>query len=265
MRLSRPPPPRLVVPAPNEALLGNAEAARWAHATSDALVAAEVPALPGKPHAGDWQLAVSATLSGQNVVPRYAVLDPAGKPRGEITGAPVPAAAWENLDDGLARSTAAAAAPQLVSLLVAIDAKVKQSNPDSLLNRPARLYLAPVTGAPGDGNVSLFRQMHAKLPDLGDQVTDDQSQADFIVRGVVKVTHLKSGEEQAEIHWYVLTPEGHEAGDVAQGHDLPPGTLDGYWGDIASVVAEEAAGGVHEVVANWSGRHKPQAAATAAK
>ena len=36
-------------------------------------------------------------------------------------------------------------------------------------------------------------------------------------------------------------------------NEVPPGTLDRYWGDVAVVVADEAAGGVRDVVQNVSG------------
>ncbi len=37
-------------------------------------------------------------------------------------------------------------------------------------------------------------------------------------------------------------------------NEVPPGSLDSYWGEVAVVVATEAAGGVHEVVLQASGR-----------
>ena len=83
--------------------------------------------------------------------------------------------------------------------------------------------------------------------------------ADFIVQGRVKATALPGGQEQIEIHWIVNDNAGHEAGDVAQGHDFPQGALDRFWGDVAEAVAEEAAGGVHEVITNWSGRKAAKA------
>ena len=62
-----------------------------------------------------------------------------------------------------------------------------------------------------------------------------------------------------EIHWIVTDATGKEAGDVAQGHDIEHGSLAHYWGDVANAVAAEAAGGVHEVITNWSGRKRKAA------
>jgi hypothetical protein len=256
MRLSTPPPPRLVVPPPPDGLLPASDAGRWAHDISDALVAQEVPAFASKPQPGDWVLRLSASLRGDQVLPHYTLLDPKGADRGDLAGAPVPAAAWAmGAPDALQR-TSAEAAPQVLALLRAVDATLKQSDPNSLYNRPARVFFSGVTGAPGDGNKVLARNMRMKLPQTGDLLVPQAVSADFTLRGTVRVTDVAGGQQQVEIHWLVSDPAGHIAGDVAQGHDVPKGTLDHYWGDIAAVVADEAAGGVHEVITNFSGRRR---------
>jgi hypothetical protein len=256
LRLANPPPARLTVPAPGGALLPPKDAAVMAHDLSDALVAQELPAFAEPARAGDWQIRVSAELSGVSVVPKFEVLDADLHPKGAITGDAVPAAAWAAGDPAVFQQAAANAAPQITALLRSVDASIKQSDPNSLYNRPARIYLAGVTGAPGDGNASLARQMRQKLPDTGDLVVAHQESADFTVRGVVHMTQLAGSQQQVEIHWLVYDVRGKEAGDVAQGHDIDQGTLDRHWGDVAVAVAGEAAGGVHDVITNWSGRKK---------
>ena len=47
---------------------------------------------------------------------------------------------------------------------------------------------------------------------------------------------------------------GDERGKVVQLNDIPAGSLDHYWGDVAVVVATEAAGGVNDVILRQSGR-----------
>jgi hypothetical protein len=256
LRLATPPPARLVVPPPTGALLANADAVRLAHETATALVASELPAFAQPAVPGDWQLRVTATSTGATVEPRFTLFDADGRIKGDIPGQPVPEAAWANGDPAVLHQEAALAAPQIVGLLRSVDASAKQSDPNSLYNRPARLYLAGVTGAPGDGDSSLLYQMRQKLPDTGDLVVKKRDTADFTVRGIVKITDLPSKQQQVEIHWLVTDANGKEAGDVAQGHDVEHGTLDHYWGDIAVAVAAEAAGGVHEVITNWSGRKR---------
>jgi hypothetical protein len=50
-------------------------------------------------------------------------------------------------------------------------------------------------------------------------------------------------------------------------HDIPKGSLDTYWGDVAVVAASEAALGVKEVIDNNIGKksaHPPSSPATSA-
>ena len=190
------------------------------------------------------------------VTPRYSLLDPKGGNLGEVTGSPVPASLWAQAAPDALHRSAAEAAPQVLDLLRAVDATIKQSDPNSLYNRPARIYFSGVTGAPGDGNAALARDMRRRLPQTGDLLVGHAVSADFTVRGTVKITDEPGGQQQVEIHWLVDDPNGHLAGDVAQGHDVAAGSLDRYWGDVAAVVTDEAAGGVHDVITNYSGRRR---------
>ncbi len=256
MALSRPPPPRLVIPTPRESLLPDRDAAAWAGAVTAALVAEEIPAFAAEDGKNAWQLRLSATLAGENVTPRFTLLDPKGAPAGDATGAPVAARDWQAPSAFVLQQAAAQAAPQIVALLRSVDAAIKQSDPNSLFNRPARIFFTGVTGAPGDGDAALARGMRLRLPDSGDLLVDRVGSADFVLRGTVKVSDVPGGQQQVEIHWIVSDPAGQIAGDVAQGHDVAKGTLDHFWGDIAGAVTDEAAGGIHEVITNFSGRRK---------
>jgi hypothetical protein len=52
----------------------------------------------------------------------------------------------------------------------------------------------------------------------------------------------------------VKTGGGDERGRVIQLNEIPAGTLDHYWGDVAVVVATEASSGVNDVIKRQSGR-----------
>ncbi len=256
LQLSVPPPPRLDVPTPQQGLLPAQDAALWAHDMADALVEREIPAFATADRPGEWVLRLSASLHGNAVVPSYTLLDPKGASRGDVAGHAVPAALWAQAAPDQLRQSAIEAAPQVLAMLRAVDATIKQSDPNSLYNRPARIFFSGVTGAPGDGDRALARAMRARIPETGDLLVDRAAGADFLLRGTVKITDEPGGAQQVEIHWLVADRAGRTAGDVAQGHDIPHGTLDRYWGDVAGVVADEAAGGVHEVITNFSGRKK---------
>ena len=258
MRLAVPPPSRLSVPPSAQAMLPGNASQLFARDLSQALLAQEVPAVAQAAKPGDWRLQTGAALRGGLLVPSFSVFGPSGKLRGTIEGAGIAPDSWTRGDAATLQQAAADAGPKLADLLTGIQAAQMQSDPHSLMNRPARIYFTGVTGAPGDGNISLARQMAAILPDGGNVIQNTAANADFTLHGQVKLTRLDPRTDHVEIVWTVRNASGAEAGRVAQLNDIPAHTLDGYWGDVSAVVAREAAGGVRQVITNNSGRaHKP--------
>lgn len=254
LRLAAPPPTRLAVPAPSDALLARDGAALLARDMAGQLDDQDVPAEAITPERGDWRLVLTASLAGDQVIPTYTVLTPRGTVRGRTSGKPVAASAWANADPATLQQVAQAAAPDIAAMLTGIQAAIRQADPNSLMHRPARIYFTGVTGAPGDGNASLTRLMLARLPTLGDVMVDKPSDADFTIRGEIKTAPGAKGAMRIEIQWIVTDAKSRESGRVVQINEVPAGSLDHYWGEVAEVVATEAAGGVHEVVVQASGR-----------
>lgn len=247
--LAQPPTPRLAVPVPGQALLSDQAAEAFAQALSDALQNEEVPAVEGPARPGDWRLQVAAGLHGTTVVPVYTVLDPRGRDRGKTEGKPLATADWAAAAPVTLARAATDAAPGIADLLTGI----QHADPHSLYNRPAKVQVVPVTGAPGDGNLALTQQMRTILGRLGPVVQDTAAGADFIVRGTVKLVPVAGDQQRVEIQWSVATPSGDERGHVVQLNDVPAGSLNGYWGNVATAVAQEAAGGVRDVILRQSG------------
>ncbi len=259
-RLSQPPPSRLSIPTPTESLLPDAGANAWAGAIAEALVSEEIPAAASpNGRRGDWSLTLSAEMRGRDVVPTYTVKNPAGVAQGFSEGAPVPAADWGGGNPAVLKAAAVQAAPGVASLLQKIEAARQLSDPNSLMNRPSRVYFAGVTGAPGDGNTSLATQMQTKLTGLGLVVQDTPHGADFAVRGDVKTAEGTKGALRIELQWVVTNGDetAAERGRVVQLNEVPSGSLDSYWGDVAVVVATEAASGVRDVILNSGGGRTP--------
>ena len=254
LRLARPPPARLSIPLPTESLLTDGAARTWSKALADGLLAQELPATATQPAPGDWSVVLSAHTDQGGVIPTYTVVDPKGAAQGSVSGPSVPASAWAAGDPLTLKAAADGEIPKLLSLLSSIEAHRQQSDPGSLLNRPPRLYFAGVTGAPGDGNAALTRLMLARLPTLGDVMEDTARQSDFTIRGEIKTAPGAAGATRVEIQWIVTDSQSRESGRVVQINEVPAGSLDHYWGEVAEVVANEAAGGVHEVVVQASGR-----------
>ena len=259
-RLAQPPPARLAIMAPKAALLPDAAAANFADAMAEALAAQDVPAIAVAPRPGDWRLVTTAQLGegaqSRDVIPFYTVLDATGEQAGVQQGQPVSASAWSVAAPATIKDAAASAAPGIADLLSRIEASRRASDPNSLVNRPAKIVVPDVTGAPGDGNRQLARQMRLALAGQGMLVQDvapKDGQTDFTVAGVVVAVPIAGGMTRIEIQWIVSNPKGDERGRIVQLNEVRAGSLDRLWGDVAVVVALEAAGGVKDVVARQGG------------
>ena len=262
-RLSQPTAPLLVIAPPDAPSMPPDARQALAEALAKALQEHEVPAQAKRPTAAEWRLVSRLEARGATMVPLFSIEDPAGKSQGSAEGAPVSADAWAVGSPDLLKRVAVDAAPKLLDLLTSIRITRDRANPNSLLNRPARAMVAEVTGAPGDGNSALTRNVRERLKAYGVMVQIDKTGADFLVKGEVTVTPTANHKERVEIVWSVAVPSGDERGKVVQLNEIPAGTLSRYWGDVAVVVATEAAGGLHDVIDRQSGR--TDAAEAAAK
>ncbi|WP_297491689.1 hypothetical protein [Acidocella sp.] len=248
--LAEPPAPVLMVPTPRTALLGDEAAALYAKDLAAQLAGFDVPSVAGPPAKGEWQIGISASLSGDMVLPAYVITGPDGKIYGHQPGAPVAAAGWSNGDAATLAAAAHDDAAGLSRLMTVINAQVQQTNPHSLENRAPRVFVGAVTGAPGDGDVSLPLNLSRDLPGPDMQVVKNANQADFTVTATIKTSPAPQGQIQVELDWFVHDRNGRVAGQVTQIHELSPTDIDPYWGDVAAAAATEAAQGIATVVRN---------------
>jgi hypothetical protein len=263
-RLAQPLTPLLAVPPGTDTLLPDAASQELARQIATALQASEVPAIVRKPDKNDWRLITRAERNGDFVTPLFSVQDPQGKEQGSAEGEKVPLRAWANADQPLLNQIAAEAAPRVGAVLTGIRVAHDKADPGSLYNRAAKVLVADVTGAPGDGDLALTQQMRSRLAILGPVVLTTPTGADFIVQGDVKVVPLPKLQERVEIQWIIKTASGDERGRVVQLNEIPAGTLARYWGDVAVVVATEASNGVNDVILRQAG-HDPHETRQSAK
>jgi len=249
-KLSLPPAPVLMLPTPKTALLDDKSAALYAHDLAAQLAEHDVPSVAAPSVKGNWQLGISASLNGANVIPAYVITGPDGKIYGRQTGAPVPAAGWSNGDAATLQAAASADAPTLTALMTTINAQIQQSNPDSLENRVPNVFMGTVTGAPGDGDTSLPLNIERNLPGPNLELAKTPAQADFTVIGNIKTTPGPQGQIQVELDWVVRDSNNRVVGQVTQIHDLNPSDISPYWGDVAAAAGAEAAQGITTVVQN---------------
>jgi hypothetical protein len=264
-RLAQPLTPLLAVPPGSDTLLPDAANQELAKQIATELQATEVPALVRTPEKTDWRLITRAERDGDQVRPLFSVRDPQGKEEGTAEGEAVPLQTWANANQALLHQIAAEAAPRIGAVLTSIRIAHDKADPRSLYNRAAKVEVTDVTGAPGDGDASLTQQMRARLAVLGPVVLTTPTGADFVVQGQVKVVPIPRQQERVEIQWIVKTPSGDERGRVVQLNEIPAGTLDHYWGDVAVVVATEASNGVNDVIKRQSGHDPDEAKQPATK
>jgi hypothetical protein len=249
-RLARPPAYRLAVPVPTAALQEPEQAADYAQALAEALLAQSVPTVAGEPLPLDWVVEVTATRQAAGIQPRYVLREADGAVLGEAGGRMVGSRDWQGGDSaGLQRAVAEGAAT-VAALVARVDALRRTGDERATGAAPRVVLLRSVRGAPGDGNRSLTARMAERLAGLGYQVQDQAQGAGYAVEGVVEITPPARGMQRVEIVWTVSRRDGHDLGRVLQLNEVPAGSLNGLWGDVAFVVAQEAAGGVRDVIAN---------------
>jgi hypothetical protein len=249
-KLATPPPPVLLIPPPGQALLGDDAAKVFASDLATTLVSYDVPSIAGPADKTDWRLNTTASLSGNNVIPSYAIIGPDGKSYGTQTGHPVAAEDWANGNPQALAAAANADAPALTKLLTGVNAAVQQSNPQSLENRPARLYLGAVTGAPTDGDSALALDIARDLPGIDTVMVNHPAHADFIITGAIQTQPQSASQILVQLSWTIRDSNGRIIGKVFQFHDLKPSDITPHWGDVAAAAASEAAAGILNVVTN---------------
>ncbi|MCC7274266.1 MAG: hypothetical protein IT561_16485 [Alphaproteobacteria bacterium] len=111
------------------------------------------------------------------------------------------------------------------------------------------VYLAGVTGAPGDGGRSLPRALVSVVETRDMAVVQDRKAAVAVIEGIMTVKPVAPGKEAVEIKWRVTRPSGEEVGVVTQANEIPAGSLKGAWGEIAAAVAMGAGEGISDLVA----------------
>ncbi|GBQ95044.1 hypothetical protein GLI01_32050 [Gluconacetobacter liquefaciens] len=253
------PPARLAIPLPAAALLTDAAAREWSRDMAAALLEQTVPAMAQPVRPGDWWLRLGAETRGGMVVPTYSIMTPAGVVRNAGEGVGVPAAAWAAGDVDALRGSAHQLALAIAGALTGIQADQMALDPHSLKHRAARVYFSGVKGAPGDGNVALAQAFVGSLRDAEDAVQDNPRDADFTVSCVVTVSEVIPGgsghpQQHLQLVWRVVDAQGKESGAATQLHDIDAHSLDGHWGEVALAAAQEAAGGVRQVISRYSGR-----------
>jgi hypothetical protein len=106
------------------------------------------------------------------------------------------------------------------------------------------VVVAPVAGAPGDGQRSLTTALKKRLYAGGIKLANGTSDNVYMVKGSVVMSDASGGKQSIRIDWLVLDPTGKKLGTVSQQNTIPRGSLNGPWGAVADAAAGAAAAGI---------------------
>jgi hypothetical protein len=106
----------------------------------------------------------------------------------------------------------------------------------------------PVKGAKGKGNDELTRAMRQTLTTAGWTVLHAPAKNALTIAGRVEMAEVSGNMQMVALKWAVQAPDGGKLGDVNQANNVPAGSLDAGWGDIAGAAVEAAASGIFELI-----------------
>jgi hypothetical protein len=106
----------------------------------------------------------------------------------------------------------------------------------------------PVKGAKGKGNDELTRAMRRTLTTAGWTVLNAPAKNALTISGRVEMAEVSGNMQMVALKWAVQAPDGGRLGDVNQANNVPAGSLDAGWGEIAGFAVEAAATGIFELI-----------------
>ena len=175
---------------------------------------------------------------------RWTLLDPSGVATDSLDHVEqVAAADWTTARPIAIRGLAVTVAAHLVRLVNGDLPVAEEVQP------PARIGLAGISGAPGDGNRALDTAIRAALAKQGLTLgpTSDATRATLELH--VAVTPADKTNDRVTLLWLVRDATGRERGRLEQQNTVPAGRLNRRWGDIADLAAGAAAPDLARILA----------------
>ncbi|MCH9807941.1 MAG: hypothetical protein K0U74_09425 [Alphaproteobacteria bacterium] len=146
---------------------------------------------------------------------------------------------------GPVRQAANTATGQLTQARAAAGNRVPNGTTTGSIGRgPVAAIVPSVTGAPGDGSVSLTTAIRKELSRNGVSLAGTPTAQSYRVEGRVALKQAGSGKQEIKIDWDVKDPTGKNLGTVSQKNAIKAGSLDGAWGRTADAAAAAAAQGI---------------------
>jgi len=120
-----------------------------------------------------------------------------------------------------------------------------------------KVLVAPVTGAPSDGNKQLYSGMRRALGSNKIVIVDAPGNDVFSVQGNVTLTKIDENRGQLVIKWVLKDPDGRTVGDLEQANPVPLAATRGSWAGFGDIVATAASEGVLELLQKALTRARP--------
>lgn len=114
--------------------------------------------------------------------------------------------------------------------------------------KQVKVMVAPVTGAPSDGNRQLFSGMRRALGSSKIVVIDRAAADTFTVEGTVALTPIDDRTGHLLVKWVLKDPAGKAVGDLEQSNPVPLAATRGSWAGFGDVVAAAASEGILELL-----------------
>ena len=114
--------------------------------------------------------------------------------------------------------------------------------------RQTKVAVAPVVGAPSDGNRQLFSGMRRALGSNKVVIMDTAAADTFTVVGSVSLTPIDDRSTQLTVKWTLKDPSGKEVGNVEQSNSVPLAATKGSWAGFGDIVAGAAVEGILELM-----------------
>ena len=163
----------------------------------------------------------------QQAAPRVATL--IGKPPTFLARSPGQVAAGVSvpMEPPVDPVTATAMAAALVRRAAAASTPAAQPQ-----EAHVKVMVAPVTGAPSDGNRQLYSGMRRALGSSKIVIVDAAGADVFTVIGNVNLTAIDEQRGQLVIKWLVKDPAGRNVGDLEQSNPVPLAATKGTWAGL---------------------------------
>jgi hypothetical protein len=122
------------------------------------------------------------------------------------------------------------------------------AQPAAATSSQLKVMVAPVTGAPSDGNRQLFSGMRRALGSSKMVIVDRGGGDVFVVVGTVALTPVDDRSAQLVIKWVLKDPAGKEIGELEQANRVPLTAVRGSWAGFGDIVGAAAAEGIIELL-----------------